>query len=86
MLLATLAILDAAASRWPVSFVQASKWGYYVAIDAIILAVVAFDTITRRQLAHAYAWGVPLVIASHVLRELIGRTSLWKSLSRMIVG
>jgi hypothetical protein len=86
MLLATLAILDAATTRWPLQFIQTSKYGYYVALDAIILAVVAYDAISRRQLARAYAWGVPLVIGSHVLRELIGRTALWKSFARMIVG
>jgi hypothetical protein len=86
MLLATLFILDAAASRWPLQFIQASKYGYYVAIDAIILAVVAYDTIARRQLARAYARGVPLVVGAQVLRELIGRTAAWQSFARLFVG
>jgi len=86
MLLATLAILDAATTRWPFQFIQTWKYGYYVAIDAIILAVVAYDTIARRQLARAYAWGVPLVIASHVLRELIGKTAVWRSFASIFVG
>ena len=86
MLLATLAILDAATTRWPLHVIQTTKYGYYVALDVIILAVVAYDTVSRRQLAHAYRWGVPLVIGAHVVRELIGHTGLWLSFARMIVG
>jgi hypothetical protein len=86
MLLATLAILDAATTRWPFQFIQTWKYAYYVAIDAIILAIVAYDTIARRHLARAFAWGVPLVIASHVLRELIGKTAVWRSFASIFVG
>lgn len=86
MLLATLAILDAATGRWPLHFIEATKYGYYVAIDVIILAVVAVDSLWRRRLARAYAWGVPLVFGAHLLRELIGRTAAWQSFARIIVG
>jgi len=86
MLLATLAILDAATGRWPLRIIQAWPYAYMVILDVIILAVVAYDTLARRQLARAYAWGVPLVIGAHVVRELIRATPVWKSFARMIVG
>jgi hypothetical protein len=86
MLLATLAILDAAIQRWPLQFIQATRWGYYVAVDAIVLTVVVYDTISHRRLARSYAWGGALVIASHVLREIVGHTSAWQSFARMFVG
>jgi hypothetical protein len=86
MLLATLAILDAATTRWPLHFIQTTKWGYYAAIDAIILAAVAYDVVSTRRVARAFAWGVPLVIGAQIARELIGATPLWKSFARLIVG
>jgi hypothetical protein len=86
MLLATLTILDAAVTRWPLHFIQTTKWGYYVTLDAIVLAVVAYDTMSHRRVAKAYAWGGMLVIGSHAVRELIGHTSAWQSFARMFVG
>jgi hypothetical protein len=86
MLLATLAILDAATGRWPWSFIQAAPYNYVVALDVIILAIVAYDTIARKHLARAYAWGVPLVVGSHVARELIRASPTWKSFVTLFVG
>jgi hypothetical protein len=86
MLLATFTILDAATTRWPFHFIQTWKYAYYVAIDAIILAAAAYDTMARRHLARAYTWGVPLVIGSHVLREVIGKTAVWRAFASILVG
>lgn len=86
MLLATLAILDAAVQRWPLHFIQTTRWGYYIVVDAIVLTVVAYDTLSQRRLAPSYAWGGILLIGSHIVRELIGRTSAWQSVARIFVG
>jgi hypothetical protein len=86
MLLATLAILDAAVQRWPLHFIQTTRWGYYIVIDAIVLTVVAYDTLLHRRLARSYAWGGILMIGSHIVREIIGRTSAWQSVARIFVG
>ncbi len=86
MLLATLGILDAAVARWPLHFVQTTRWGQYVVLDAIVLAVVAYDTMSHGRLAGVYAWGGTLVVGSHAVRELIGRTSAWQSIARIFVG
>ena len=86
MLLATLTILDAATSRWPLHFVQTTKWGSYVAIDAIVFAVVAYDALSQKRVARAYAWGVPLVVGAQVARELVGHTAWWQSFARLVVG
>jgi hypothetical protein len=86
MLLATLTILDAATGRWPLGFIQSTKWGYYLAADAMILVAVAYDALLRRRVARAFAWGVPLIVGAQIARELIGATSVWKSFARLIVG
>lgn len=88
MLLATLAILDAATGRWPLRIIQSGVWpyAYMVILDIIILAVVAYDTVVRRQLARAYAYGVPLIIGAHVVREVIRWTPAWRSLASRVVG
>ena len=86
MLLATLVILDAATGRWPLRIIQAWPYAYMAIIHAVILAVVAYDTIVHKRLAHAYAWGVPFVIAVHVLREMIRWTPAWRSFASLFVG
>jgi hypothetical protein len=86
MLLATLAILDAATGRWPIKFIESTKYGYYVALDVIIIAVVAYDVLSRRKLDRAYAWGVTLVIGMQILREMIGPTAPWQEFARYFVG
>ncbi len=86
MLLATFAILDAATGRWRWQFIQAGAYNYVVVLDLIILAAVAYDTVARKHLARAYAWGVPLVIGSHVIREIIRASPTWKAFARIIVG
>src|SRR6185295_3481667 len=83
MLLATLVILDAATGRWPLRIIQAWPYTYMAIVDGIILAVVAYDTFTRKQIARAYAWGVPFVIGVHVLRELIRWTAPWRSFASL---
>jgi hypothetical protein len=86
MLLATLTILDAATTRWPIGFVQATKWGYYVAADAIVFGAVLYDTLSHKRVSRAFVWGVPLVIGAQIAREVVGATDTWKSFARMIVG
>jgi hypothetical protein len=86
MLLATLAILDAATGRWPIGFIQTTKWGYYAAADAIVLAAVAYDSLRHGRVARAFLWGVPLVVGAQIAREVVGATAMWKSFARLIVG
>jgi hypothetical protein len=86
MLLGTLTILDAAIQRWPLHFIQTTTWGYYVVLDTLVLAVVAYDTMLHRRLARPYLWGVMLLFGSHIVRELVGRTFAWQSVARMLVG
>lgn len=84
MLLATFAILDAAVQRWPLQFIQTTTGGYYVILDAMVLAVVVYDTRSHGRLARSYAWGSMLLIGSHVVRELIGRTPAWQSFRKNV--
>ena len=86
MLLATLTILDAATTRWPVGFIQTTKWGYYIAADAIVLGGVLYDTLLQKRVSRAFVWGVPLVIGAQIAREVVGATAVWKSFARLIVG
>jgi hypothetical protein len=86
MLLATLAILDAATSRWPLKFIESTKYGYDVALDVIIIAAVGYDVLSRRTLDRVYAWGVTLVIGMQILRELVGPTAPWQEFARHFVG
>ena len=86
MLLATISILDAATARWPFAFVTASTWAYYVTADVFILAAVSYDVISRRRIHPAYIWGGLFVVVAQLLRDIVGRTSAWQAVARVILG
>jgi uncharacterized membrane protein YozB (DUF420 family) len=86
MLLATISILDAATARWPFAFATATTWAYYALADLFILAAVAYDGLSRRRIHPAYIWGGLFVVVAQVLRDVVGRTALWQTFARMILG
>jgi hypothetical protein len=86
MLLATINILDAAIARWPLALIASTAWTYYVVTDLFIVAAIAYDYASRKRLYAAYVWGGLLVVGMQAGRELIGRTAMWQSFARLIVG
>jgi hypothetical protein len=79
MLLATISILAAAIARLPFELLKAGPPAFFGLTDLFIVAVVAYDLITRRRIHPATALGGLLIIASQPLRLMLSGTSAWMS-------
>jgi hypothetical protein len=83
MLLATISLLDAPIARWPGAPGPA---GVFLLVDLFIIAGVVHDLATRRRVHPAYAAGGALVVASQLLREVLGRTAAWQAVAAALIG
>ncbi|MDX6611056.1 MAG: hypothetical protein QOD75_242 [Blastocatellia bacterium] len=77
MLLATIAVLDAAIARLPFEIMKAGPPAFFGLTDVFVLACVIFDLITIKRVHRATILAAILIIGSQPLRLLIGGTPLW---------
>ena len=87
MLLATVALLDAAFARVPLGFIAA---GGIVAAsllsDVFILAMATYDFASRRRVHPATLAGGAVIITVQVLRLVIGGTAAWQHFAMWLAG
>jgi len=76
MLLATFALLPAAFARIP-PIGSLGPPGFFGAVDLLVIAGWAYDRVTRGRIHPAFLWGGLFLIASQVLRLMIGATPAW---------
>jgi hypothetical protein len=84
ILIATIAILDAAVARWPV---HASWWGLQPAIwaaDAFLLPLFAYDLFSIRKIHRATLWGSASFLFLQHIRGPIGNSETWQTLAAWI--
>jgi hypothetical protein len=84
ILLATIAILDAAVVRWPI---HASWWGLHPAewmTDAFLLPLFAYDLLSIRKIHRATFWGSLLFLVLQHIRGPIGHSHAWLTLAAWI--
>jgi hypothetical protein len=82
MLIATIAILDAAFVRWPIS---EEWWTLRVAQTCaypLLLMIAAYDLWSLRKIHRATLLASALLVFSQQVRTPIGRTSTWQSFAR----
>ncbi|HSC60205.1 MAG TPA: hypothetical protein VLC29_03160 [Rhizomicrobium sp.] len=87
MILATALLLDAAVARIPLGFIESG--GIVVAFvlaDAFILLTALYDVATQRRVHPATLMGGAIIIASQVLRLLIGGTAAWQHFAMWLAG
>ena len=77
MLLATISLLDAALSRWPLAILQHGPVAWFLAADLFVLAGVCYDLVSRRRIHPAYVCGGLLLLLSQPLRLAVGHTDAW---------
>jgi hypothetical protein len=81
VLIATIALLDAAFSRWPIPVVsQHAKFGCY----ALLLLLVAFDLWNTRKVHRATLWASVLVLVAYEARGLLSQTASWQAFAAWV--
>jgi len=77
MLVATIGLLTAAISRWPLAIVQRGPVAFFLVTDLFLLAGVCYDLASRRHIHPAYVWGGLLLVISQPVRLAISHTDAW---------
>ena len=77
MLLATIAILDAAIARLPFEIMKAGPPAFFGITDGFILLCVLYDLVTLKRVHRATVLAGLFIIASQPLRLLLGGTHVW---------
>jgi hypothetical protein len=85
MLLGSLAIIDAAAARWP--FVPAVHpiWGPVAMVVILVLALAAYDLIAKGRPHPVTLWAGGALILSFPLRFWIGASAAWQHIAATAV-
>jgi len=86
MLLATVSLVAAAAARLPTALAAAGPLFYFGVVDALLLAGVAYDLITRGKVHPAYLWGGLLVVVSQPLRLALAGSHAWLVFAQMLTA
>lgn len=84
MLIATIAISDAAIARWPVAFVHNGAY-LYVQI-AFLLLLAAYDLWSTRKLQRATLWAGAFLILMELMRDPIGHTNAWHLFANWVIS
>lgn len=78
MLLAMISILPAAVARLPFAFIQqVGPLAFFGLSDLFIVPCLLYDLATRGRLHRATVLGGLLLVVSHPLRLMVGRTQAW---------
>jgi hypothetical protein len=83
MLLAYITLIVAAVARLP-GILPLGPPAFFGLGYAFALLAVAYDLVTRRRVHKAYAWGVPLMVASVPVRLLVSGTAPWRELAQFL--
>lgn len=85
ILIATLALLDAALDRWPI---QGDWWtnrmANLVACYPFLLLLVVYDWSSRKKIQSATLWGGVFLVAVQQIRPLIGHTAAFQTFAAWI--
>jgi hypothetical protein len=81
MLIATLELVTADVARIPGA---GSMPLFFVLTDVGLLAILAYDLITRRRPHPATVWGGLFLIATQVVRTTAGATAAWIAFARVL--
>jgi len=78
MLVATIALLDAAIGRWPIAFIQHHPfWVTVLCTYAFLGLLVAYDVWSTGRLHRATIWAAAFLIAVQQVRVPLGQTVAW---------
>jgi FtsH-binding integral membrane protein len=83
MLLAYISLVVAAVARLP-GVLPLGPPAFFGLGYAFALVAVAYDLLTRHRVHKAYAWGVPLLVASVPVRLAVSGTAPWHALGAFL--
>jgi hypothetical protein len=85
MLLASIAILDAAVARMP-GMLEAGPLVFFALADLFIVAGIAYDIMSRGRIHPVWIYGGFAIVISQVARLVLSATAPWASFVHYMVG
>jgi len=85
MLIANIALMDAAVGRWPIHFFQLYHKAQDLVPLAFLLALVAYDLISQHKVLKTTIWASLLLMAVHMTRVPIGHTPAWHAFATFML-
>jgi len=86
ILIANVALIDAAVGRWPIVFFQQNPPAQDLVPLAFLLALVAYDLISQRKVLKSTIWASLLLMAVHLTRVPMGKTHSWHAFATFMLG
>ena len=86
ILIATIGIIDAAVSRWPVAFIQTHPKSLDLVPFAFLLVVMVYDLVSLRRIERSTLWASLFLIAVHLTRIPLGFTQPWQAFASRMLG
>jgi hypothetical protein len=73
--------MSAPIARLPFGVLRAGPPAFFGLTDLFIVALLAYDLVTRRRIHPATIWGGLVIVASQPLRLMVSGTSAWLALA-----
>ena len=86
ILIANVALIDAAVGRWPVHLFQQYPPAQDLVPLAFLLALVAYDLISQRKVLRSTIWASIVLMAVHLTRVPVGKTHVWHAFATFMGG
>ena len=86
ILIATVALIDAAVGRWPVAFFQTNPKAQDLVPFGFLLAIMLFDLATQRRVLKVTLYASLFLVIVHLIRVPIGFTPAWHSFATFMLG
>lgn len=85
MMIATTELLSAGVGRLP-GVGGFGPLGFFGGTDLVLVALLIHDRVTDGRFHRATLWGGAFLIASQVLRIVVGGTDAWLALARVLIA
>jgi len=86
VIIATIALLDAAVGRWPIHALQVHPPLQDVVLLGFLVLVAAYDLLSLHKIHRATIWASALCIVVHLVRIPIGQSAPWHALASRLGG
>jgi hypothetical protein len=86
ILIANIALIDAAVGRWPVNFFELHPPAQDLVPLGFLLALVTYDLISQRKVLRSTIWASVVLMAVHLTRVPLGQTHAWHAFATLMLG
>ena len=84
IILATVAILGPALSRWPFAFVFSSNFVFFGILDSFLFFMIGFDLWSRRKLHRVTIWGSLLIVVMDFMMHPVAQSAMWRQFTAWV--